>query len=328
MASDNMQPELCSMASSVPRHDVSVVIPCFNAGRYLADAVKSVLAQTEPPAEIIVVDDKSTDKSVDVARSFGGAVRLVESGANSGRPGVPKDIGLDEARSEFVAFLDADDVWVPRKLELQMPKFRDSEVGLVYGRAQTFRSGHPPQGAPWPPALPAGNVLVDFYFACCAPNSTVIARRAALVKAGGFDRDLEILGEDYDLWLKVAFSWKVEACPEVLMLYREHTGQMTRQRMVQARAHLEVESRHALAFRAATGMSEEDRRRRAVERLMGHINVAFYNERNLRLARQLLELLNEAFPEIESPTRRVARRLYAMTFLPAAIFRLRDMVSQ
>jgi glycosyltransferase involved in cell wall biosynthesis len=316
------------MANSGKRHDVSVVIPCFNAERYLAEAINSVLAQTELPAEIIVVDDKSSDKSVQVAKTFGDAVRVIESSTNSGRPGVPKDIGLDAAGSEFVAFLDADDIWVPRKLELQMPEFRVPEVGLVYGRAQTFKTGYPPHGTPWPPALPAGNVVVEFYFACCAPNSTVVARRRALVEAGGFTRDREILGEDYELWLKVAFAWQVAARPEVLMLYREHTGQMTSQRMVQARGHVQVESRYAEAFRATSGMSEDERRRRAIDRLLGHINVAFYNERNLTLARQLLDLLNETFPDLDAPTRRLARRLYAKTFLPPALFRLRDMVSQ
>ena len=107
-----------------PTQNISVVIPCFNAAGYLAEALDSVMRQTLKPAEILVVDDASTDRSREVAREFGSAVRLIELRSNSGSAALPKDVGLREAQGEFIAFLDADDVWAASKLELQMPLLR------------------------------------------------------------------------------------------------------------------------------------------------------------------------------------------------------------
>ena len=118
---------------------VSVVIPAHNAGMYLSDAIKSVLAQTRAPVEVIVVDDESTDDTASVARSFGDRIRLIQqakAGANAAR-----NLGVSASSGEFISFLDADDLWDPSKLELQLLAFEnDLEPQVVFGMVTQFRS--------------------------------------------------------------------------------------------------------------------------------------------------------------------------------------------
>lgn len=97
---------------------VAVVIPCYNAGGFIGETIRSALEQTARPLEVIVVDDGSTDQSAAVAEAFGPPVRVIRQ-ANQGES-VARNRGIDEARGEWVAFLDADDVWKPHKLERQL----------------------------------------------------------------------------------------------------------------------------------------------------------------------------------------------------------------
>lgn len=97
---------------------VSVVIPCFNAALFLIDTLKSAVEQTHPPFEVLVIDDGSTDDSAEIARSYGPPVRVI-SQANQGES-VARNRGIDEARGEWIAFLDADDHWQPDKLAKQL----------------------------------------------------------------------------------------------------------------------------------------------------------------------------------------------------------------
>src|SRR5438045_1880854 len=93
---------------------VSVIIPCYNAAEFLAECLDSVCRQTVPPAEVIVVDDGSTDATAQIARAFGPPVRVI-SQANAG-PSAARNRAMDEAQGDWVAFSDADDVWQPNKL--------------------------------------------------------------------------------------------------------------------------------------------------------------------------------------------------------------------
>lgn len=92
---------------------VSVVIPAYNAGEYLGRAIDSVLAQTQPAAEIIVVDDGSADNTADVAQGYGERIRFIQQ-ENAGAS-VARNTGIEAAASEWIAFLDADDEWLPQK---------------------------------------------------------------------------------------------------------------------------------------------------------------------------------------------------------------------
>ncbi len=107
------------MKTPVASDSVACIIAAWNAERYLAATIRSVLAQTRPVAELIVVDDGSSDATADVAASFGSAVRVVRQ-ANAGQA-VSRNRGIAESRAPILAFLDADDLWEPRKLEMQVP---------------------------------------------------------------------------------------------------------------------------------------------------------------------------------------------------------------
>ena len=127
-----------SFVSSTPG-DVSVVTTVWNGATFIAEALESALAQTVRPAEIIVVDDGSTDQSRDIARSFSGVtvIEQAHQGSSAGR-----NLGLTTSRGRYVAFLDADDVWLPRKLELQRDYLEAHlEVDAAFCRLDEFYEG-------------------------------------------------------------------------------------------------------------------------------------------------------------------------------------------
>ncbi|VXD24263.1 glycosyltransferase family 2 protein [Planktothrix paucivesiculata] len=118
---------------------VSVIIPVYNCEKYLAEAIESVLAQTYQPLEIIVVDDGSTDGSAEIAKRFGTTVQYCFQ-ANSGTAAA-RNRGIELAKGDFFAFLDADDFWVEDKLTNQMAAFTNNpNLDVVYGQVQQFIS--------------------------------------------------------------------------------------------------------------------------------------------------------------------------------------------
>src|ERR1035441_10508770 len=135
---------------------ISVVIPAYNAFAFIAETLDSVLQQTFPPDEILVIDDGSTDDTAAVAESFGPPVRVFRR-PNS-RQGASRNFGVQQAVSEWIAFIDADDLWEPTKLERQMQDlFRHAGADVSYtahvrfsqeGETIRFRGSTPPRFAP------------------------------------------------------------------------------------------------------------------------------------------------------------------------------------
>jgi glycosyltransferase involved in cell wall biosynthesis len=191
---------------------VSVVIPAYNAERFLADAIRSVEAQDHEPVETIVVDDGSTDRTVEVARSLG--VRCLRQ-ANRGHAAA-RNAGLGLARGELVAFLDADDVWEPHKLSRQVAHLAaNPEVGYVVCRVRRTRL----PGASRPPGAPAD------WFQESQPGTVHIAaliRRSVLDRVGHFDSSYRH-SSDTEWCLRAAeagVKWHV--LPDVDARYRMH----------------------------------------------------------------------------------------------------------
>ncbi|MCM3877589.1 MAG: glycosyltransferase, partial [Thermoanaerobaculia bacterium] len=113
---------------------VSAVVTAFQCEAFLAESLASVLGQTHPLEEVIVVDDGSTDGTAEVARSFGGLVRVVSR--PNGGPGAARNTGLAEARGDWIAFLDGDDAWTPDKTRLQLEAAAKApSASLVFGHA-------------------------------------------------------------------------------------------------------------------------------------------------------------------------------------------------
>jgi glycosyltransferase involved in cell wall biosynthesis len=175
---------------SAPR--VSVVIPVYNGERYLAATIESVLAQTRPPDEVIVVDDGSTDGSAQIAERYATRGVRCHSQANAGG-GAARNRGIALSRGDFIAFLDADDLWEPVKLQLQLDAFAaEPSLDLVFGRVSHFVSPDlDPEEAGrlvCPPGLHPGYL-----------TSALLARSEAMERVGSFREDLTV-GEFVD-WM-------------------------------------------------------------------------------------------------------------------------------
>jgi glycosyltransferase involved in cell wall biosynthesis len=181
---------------------VSVVIPTYNYGRFVTAAVDSVLAQTRPADEIIVIDDGSTDDTRDRLAGCRDRITYVYQ-ANQGLPAA-RNTGIRAARGDLIAFLDSDDLWHPRKLEAQLAVLAGTPaLGLVAADSVAdFRGEWPAVGDP--AALPTRPVtLRDILVRSRFGPSSVLARRACFDAVGLFDPDLRS-AEDRDMWLRIA----------------------------------------------------------------------------------------------------------------------------
>jgi glycosyltransferase involved in cell wall biosynthesis len=205
---------------------VSVVIPVYNGRAYLEGAVKTVLAQTRAPLEVLVVDDGSTDGTRELAASLAPRVALIAQ-ANQGA-GAARNVGVARARGSHVAFLDVDDRWTPEKLAKQMAVFeRHPEVAVVGSRlAKIDRQDRPlpSPGRILPRAQydrPASFREVLLMTGNVVPLSSAVVRRDVFQSAGGFRVEPNFTSEDYDLWVRLAEDHPFYLFEEPLMLYRE-----------------------------------------------------------------------------------------------------------
>lgn len=206
---------------------VSVVVAAFNMGLYIQAAVNSVLQQTCDDLEVIVVDDGSKDNTAEVMSQFAGnaRVRYIQQ-QNQGQPRA-KNCGIRAARGRFIAFCDADDIWVPDKLARQLPLFdQDPAIGVVYGQTATID----PQGVRTGEVSthgPSGAVLQQLFIKNFVPFGTAVVRREVIDSIGMFDESLA-MGIDWDLWLRTATRWQFGYIAEPVYLYRVWPGQMSR----------------------------------------------------------------------------------------------------
>ncbi len=205
---------------------VSVIIPVYNGERYVGQAIASALKQTLKEREVIVVDDGSTDGSAREIRRFGTQIVYL-SQANRGVCAA-RNAGIRQAKGEYVAFLDQDDLFFPEKLAT-LAGYLDAHprCGMVYGPL----SGIDAQGRPATlKRLPlhAGDVYLKQFRECFISPSMAMCRRALLFKVGLFDERFSSEGEDYDLFLRLAREAEVGVVPEVLGMYRVHAANTSR----------------------------------------------------------------------------------------------------
>lgn len=201
---------------------ISAIIPVFNCQAYLGDAIASILSQSRPPCEIIVVDDGSTDSSAEVARSFGSRVRYVWQD-NAG-VGAARNKGIDDASGDYLAFLDSDDMWTPRKLELQAAVLdAEPDVHLVIGMVRQFVSPDVEPDVAARYHCPSEPMFAP------APGAT-LTRQDLFRRAGRFDEQLR-LGEWFNLYSRtVDLGFKSARLQETVLLRRIHGGNMGLQR--------------------------------------------------------------------------------------------------
>jgi glycosyltransferase involved in cell wall biosynthesis len=178
---------------------VSVVIASYNMGQYISQAVDSILKQSWPSIEVIVIDDGSQDNTPAVMNGYASDSRVQYiRNENQGQPKA-KNFGIRQTRGDFIAFCDADDFWEPNKLEVQMPFFANPSVGIVYSEVSNIDEHN--KRYQKPPAYTRHTGKVTNHLLTCnfVPFGTAVIRRACIEKNGIFDEQFR-MGIDWDLW--------------------------------------------------------------------------------------------------------------------------------
>jgi glycosyltransferase involved in cell wall biosynthesis len=208
---------------------VTVVIPTWNAGRYLQATLDSVFAQSYPAFEIVAVDDCSSDHTVSLLKSYGDRVRVVERTVNSGTADIPRYQGVEAARTELVALLDGDDVWEREKLAKQVAFMgANPQIPLSHHYVRIMdadgRAGPVRHDGIIPPTGPCAKELLSRCFIC---TSSVMVRREAWLGAQSPDQ-ITGYGTELDFFIALARRSNLGFIPEVLGSYRVFPGSISR----------------------------------------------------------------------------------------------------
>lgn len=203
---------------------VSVIIPAYNAAPWIAETLASVLAQTLQDFEIIVVDDGSTDETAEIVAKIEHIqyMHKANGGAASAR-----NVGIRLARSEYIAFVDADDLWLPDKLYLQMELLRQTGLEWVYSDAYAFdgRTGGTLFAFSKLRRQYSGDVLRPLFLGDFIPMPTPIVRRGVFDEVGYFDESPKAHGvEDWDMWLRIAARYPIGLVNCPLARHRVHAA--------------------------------------------------------------------------------------------------------
>lgn len=217
---------------------ISVVIPCFNAERYVVATIRSVLSQKWPNIEIILIDDGSKDGSAQLVRNTFPTVKVVRQ-ANQG-VAAARNKGIALAKGDWIAFLDADDIWLDEKLACQWQQLQENpSVRMNYTAWRVWLSEDPTPAEALLNELKSipndshhyvgasGWIYPELLLDCLVWTSTVLAHRSVFEEVGTFDTSLRI-GEDYDLWLRASRVTQILQVPQPLALYRTHSANITR----------------------------------------------------------------------------------------------------
>jgi len=205
---------------------VSVIIPMYNAEKYIFETIESVLNQTYKNWELIIVDDCSTDRSRDIVKEYikqDDRIKLIESETNFGGPARPRNIGIEKAKGEFIAFLDADDVWLPEKLEKQLNFIQNTNVDICHTFANMINEKSEKIG------FFDNQKLYNFFKFFFQDKSilfytnyininTVLMRYDINIK---FNEDKNLIAlEDWKLWIDLSNDKKIGLLKEILINYR------------------------------------------------------------------------------------------------------------
>jgi hypothetical protein len=218
-------------AAAAAGSGISVIVPTFNRAAYIGACLRSLLAQTVPALEIIVVDDGSDDDTAERVAAFGPAVRYLRK--DNGGKSTAVNRGLREARGDLVWIADDDDVALPEANALRLRALAANPgAGFVYAAHRLARDGPPgadglpgivPGALVAPPAPPADAFFLEIMRSCFFHLGSALVPRALYERLGGFDEAL-LRGQDYDFQIRLARVARPAWCPEPVFLFRQHDG--------------------------------------------------------------------------------------------------------
>lgn len=307
-----------SLDSSLPPTmgpTVSVVIPCYNASRFLRETIGSVLAQTYPVLEVLVIDDGSTDDSAKIAESYGPPVRVIRQ-ANQGES-VARNRGIDEAKGDWIAFLDADDKWEPTKLSLQFESISNNpSVVCCYTDFYRFTENEEIRVESWPETHQHPHARIMMLFQQCAHISSSIVKKnvAAMVR---FPEQVRF-GEDPIFFSELLLHGSFLKVPQPLTGCRSTKTQQTRQDGFETR---KLRALFDWYQHSRAKLSENDKaifEELFVEKL-SIVHDTLYWTRKTREVRETRLLFKKCFPGRPWPNTRFRRLLF-----PHWIYRIKD----
>lgn len=242
----SLEPNVAQVRNSITKKDtnglVSAIIPTYNSGHHIVECVESVLSQTYPHIEIIVVDDGSTDGTQAILFPYVSQQKIRYLRQPNQGPAAARNLAIRNSNGDFIAFVDADDVWLPEKLERQLAIFRNRDnVGLVYSDGKSI-------GEKWEMLTKTSRRMREYekrkaelylrgqvYKGLLNSNfiltSSVVVRRNVLEKTGLFLEKMYArrfsYGEDFELWLRIARVSEIDFVPQELVERRLHVNQLT-----------------------------------------------------------------------------------------------------
>jgi len=213
--------------SPMNSYSVSIIIPTYNRGWIVRDAIDSVLGQTDTDFELVVVDDGSTDRTPEILDSYGDRLRVIRQ-ANQG-VSAARNRGIGDSSGPLIALLDSDDIWLPGKISVQVDFFKKNPAALICQTEEIWiRNGlrvNPGKRH----RKPFGMIFEPSLELCLVSPSAVMVRRELFEKVGLFDESLPAC-EDYDLWLRVGCRYPVHLIGKPLTIKRGgHEDQLSRQ---------------------------------------------------------------------------------------------------
>lgn len=231
---------------------ISIITPTFNSGQFISAAMQSVVDQTYSNWELLVVDDGSRDDTMAIIDRFAEVDSRIRSYAmttNSGRPAVPRNYAIRLAKGELITFLDADDIWLPRKIERQATLMVNRhDIALAYVlNSRLYPNGRTTGPYPAPKHRIKGYAYEKLYLHNSIANSGVMVRKSIFDTVGLLDEDPKLaFVEDADMWLRIARKHPVDYVPgEVLLLYRVKQNRLSaKQSVLKMRGRMRIAKKH------------------------------------------------------------------------------------
>lgn len=261
---------------------VSVVIPAYNTGYYVSHAIESVLAQSYPNIQIVLINDGSVDKTDREIERYLPNDRIKYIYQDNMGPSATRNVGIINSDGSLIAFLDSDDIWLPNKIEKQLNKLYESGADIIYsGRKIIDKAGNPLSHIP-SHKFYRGYVLEKIYIDNFICMSSVLIKKTIFNDIGLFDTNLK-MSEDYEFWLRAATKYVFDYVDESLVEYRIHSAQASSRYLERLKAIEQIYDMHAVSINRYIPKQSIDK-----SKALHFCNYGFYYKSNGNKSRAFL----------------------------------------